>query len=97
MTRTLDGLYCRYYYWLMTRAVKRTISVPAEVFTAVEAEVADRESVSTFFSEGARLLLRRRAAERGIAQYESEHGRLTQDELAEADRLLDAVNQRRRR
>lgn len=73
----------------MTSVVKRTISVPTEVFTAIEAEVADGESLSTLFSEGARLLLRQRAGERAISTYESEHGPISQDALDEADRLLD--------
>jgi len=69
--------------------VKRTISVPADVFAAVEAEVTDGESLSTLFSEGARLLLRQRAGERAIAAYESEHGSISQQALDKADRLLD--------
>lgn len=73
----------------MASVVKRTISVPADVFAAVEAEVTDDESLSSLFSEGARLLLRRRAGERAIAAYESERGPISQAALDEADRLLD--------
>lgn len=73
----------------MTSVVKRTISVPADVFAAVEAEMTDGESLSTLFSEGARLLLRQRAGQRAIAAYEAEHGPISQDALDEADRLLD--------
>lgn len=73
----------------MTSVVKRTISVPADVFAAVEAEMSDGESLSTLFSEGARLLLRQRAGQRAIAGYEAEHGPISQDALDEADRLLD--------
>lgn len=73
----------------MAPVVKRTISVPADVFAAVEAEATDRESLSTLFVEGARLLLRQRAGQRAIAMYESEHGPISQDALDEADRLLD--------
>jgi len=75
----------------MASVVKRTISVPADVFAAVEAEVTNQESLSTLFSEGARLLLRQRAGERAIATYESEYGPISQDALDEADRLLDEV------
>ncbi len=71
----------------MASVVKRTISVPADVFAAVEAEVTNQESLSTLFSEGARL--RQRAGERAIATYESEYGPISQDALDEADRLLD--------
>lgn len=82
-----------YYRWLyhpgMTSVVKRTISVPADVFAAVETEVRAGESLSSLFTEGARLLLRQRAGERAIAAYESEHGPISQEALAEADRLLD--------
>ncbi|MGI8413232.1 MAG: hypothetical protein ACR2LV_07905 [Solirubrobacteraceae bacterium] len=73
----------------MTPVVKRTISVPADVFAAVQAEVTDRESLSTLFSEGARLLLRQRAGRRAIAAYECEHGPISQNALDEADRRLD--------
>lgn len=73
----------------MVSVVKRTISVPADVFVAVEAEVTEGESLSALFSEGARLLLRQRAGERAIATYESAHGPISQDALDEADRLLD--------
>ena len=73
----------------MTSVVKRTISVPADVFAAVEAEVGDGESLSTLFAEGARLLLRQRAGERAVATYESEHGQISQHALDDADRLLD--------
>ena len=78
----------------MTGVVKRTISVPADVFAAVEAEVAPGESVSTLFSEGARLLLRRRAALRGIAAYEDERGPISAAALAAADAELDAAGVR---
>ena len=78
-------MYCRG----VTSVVKRTISVPADVFAAVKAEVTDGESLSTLFSEGARLLLRQRAGERAIATYESEHGPISQAALDEADRMLD--------
>jgi len=82
----------RWYRWLyswLLSAVKRTISVPADVFAAVEAEVTDGESLSALFSEGARLRLRQRAGERAIAAHESEHGRISQEALDKADRLLD--------
>jgi hypothetical protein len=73
----------------MGSVVKRTISVPAEIFAAVQAEAAGGESVSTLFAEGARLLLRQRAGRRAIAAYEAEHGPISVEALAEADRLLD--------
>lgn len=82
------------YHTGMASVVKRTISVPADVFAAVEAEVGDGESLSTLFSEGARLLLRRRAGERAIAAYESEHGPISQVSLEQADRLLDGAGLR---
>lgn len=78
----------------MTSVVKRTISVPADVFAAVEAEVTNRESLSALFSEGARLLVRQRAGQRAVAAYESEHGPISQQALDEADRLLDQAGLR---
>ena len=78
----------------MASVVKRTISVPTDVFAAVEAEVTAGESLSTLFSEGARLLLRQRAGQRAIALYEAEHGPISQAALDEADRLLDEAGLR---
>lgn len=85
----MDWYYQRLYHLAMTSVVKRTISVPADVFAAVEAEVTEGESLSTLFSDGARLLLRQRAGERAVASYEAEHGPISQEALHEADRLLD--------
>ena len=73
----------------MASVVKRTISVPADVFAAVERERTDDESLSTLFSEGARLLVRQRAGVRAIALYEAENGPITDAALDEADRALD--------
>lgn len=73
----------------MSSVVKRTISVPADVFAAVESEVGAGESVSAMFSEGARLLLRQRSARRAVADYEARNGPMPQAALDEADRLLD--------
>ena len=78
----------------MSSVVKRTISVPSDVFAAVDAEVTPAESLSTLFSEGARLLLRQRAGQRAIALYEAECGRISEAALDEADRLLDAAGLR---
>ncbi len=78
----------------MASVVKRTISVPTDVFAAVEAEVTSTESLSTLFSEGARLLLRQRAGQRAIALYEAEHGPISQTALDDADRLLDEAGLR---
>lgn len=75
----------------MTSVVKRTISVPADVFAAVEAEVTASQSLSTLFSEGARLPLRQRAGARAVTTYEAEHGPISQAALDEADRLLDGT------
>ncbi|MCL2850640.1 MAG: hypothetical protein FWE61_11470, partial [Micrococcales bacterium] len=53
--------------------------------------VGPGESLSELFSEGARLLLRQRAALRGIAAYEAEHGQISAQALAAADAELDAA------
>jgi len=52
------------------------------------------QSLSTLFSEGARLLLGQRAGQRAVAAYESEHGPISQQALDEADRLLDQAGLR---
>jgi len=75
----------------MTTVVKRTISVPTDVFEAVAAQVGPGESLSELFSEGARLLLRQRSAMLAVAEYEAEHGPISAEALAAADAELDAA------
>lgn len=72
--------------------VKRSLSFPPDVFAALEAEASEEHTtVSALVTEAARRLLVARAGMRAVAQWEAEHGALTADELAAADRELDAA------
>lgn len=74
----------------MSAVVKKSLSFPTALFTAVEAEAsAEGVSTSAAFAEAAELWLIRRRGLAGVRAWESEHGVLTAEELAEADRALD--------
>ncbi len=88
-----DATLLRYYRWLYRRpvaVVKRTVSIEPDVWASVEQLARSQDlGVSTVIN---RLLRRERVIERGLAavqEWESEHGALTDAELAEADRMLD--------
>ena len=73
-------------------AAKLAISVDADVHArVVRAARADRVSVSAWKTEAARRALRIRDGLAAVAEWEAEHGRLSEDELAAADMLLDSV------
>ena len=75
---------------LMGTVVKRSISLPADLFAAVEQEAAeDGRTVSAALSEAADLWLVSRRGLRAVRAWEREHGALTAEELAAADRVLD--------
>lgn len=74
----------------MGRVVKKSLSFPPDVFEELEAEAAARGmTVSALVTSAAEDLLRRRRGLAAVAEFEAEHGAFTQEELAEADRLLD--------
>ena len=74
----------------MGNVVKRSLSFPPDVFAAVEEEaLAAGVGVSTALTEAARQWLVVRRGLRAVAEWEAEHGALTTEELAAADRLLD--------
>ena len=74
----------------MALVVKRSLSFPADLFAAVEAEArAEGVPVSTLMTAAARQWLVVRAGLRAVAEWEAEHGPFTEAELAEADDLLD--------
>ena len=82
----------------MSNVVKRSLSFPPDVFAAVEEEaIAAGVGVSTALTEAARQWLVVRRGLRAVADWESEHGALTSDELDAADRLLDGKPAARRR
>lgn len=74
----------------MSSVVKRSISLPAEIFEALELQAAkEGRTVSAALADAADLWLATRRGLRTVRAWEREHGTLTADELAEADRVLD--------
>jgi hypothetical protein len=77
----------------VSTVVKRSISLPVEVFAALEQEAAeDGRTVSATLADAADLWLVARRGLRAVRAWEREHGALTADELAEADRVLDRAD-----
>jgi hypothetical protein len=74
----------------MSSAVKRSISLPADVFAALELQAAEEgRTVLAALADAADLWLATRRGRRAVLAWEREHGVLTADELAAADRELD--------
>ncbi len=81
----------------MSSVVKRSISLPAEVFDALERQAADEgRTVSAALAEAADLWLATRRGLRAVRTWERRHGELTAEEIAAADRALDEVGVGRR-
>lgn len=80
-----------YYHSVsMATVVKRSVSLPAELFAALEQEAAqDGRTMSATLTEAADLWLLSRRGLRAVRAWEREHGALTADELAAADRVLN--------
>jgi len=77
----------------MSSVVKRSISLPAAVFEELELQAAeDGRTVSAALADAADLWLATRRGLRAVRAWEREHGTLTADELAEADRTLDRAS-----
>jgi len=82
----------------MPTVVKRSISLPAEVFAALEHEAAEGgRTISSTLTEAADLWLASRRGLRALHAWERQHGALNADELAVADELLDEAGVRRSR
>jgi hypothetical protein len=83
--------------WLMSSVVKRSISLPAEVFEALEVQAAEEgRTVSAALADAADMWLATRRGLRGVRAWERKHGALTAEELAEADATLDRAGVARR-
>lgn len=81
----------------MSSVVKRSISLPSEVFEALEQQAAaDGRTISAELADAAELWLHTRRGLRAVRAWERVHGALTADELADADRLLDRAGVGRR-
>lgn len=82
---------------LMPTVVKRSISLPADVFEALEAQAAEEgRTVSAALADAADLWLATRRGLRSVRSWEREHGALTAEELEAADRELDRAGIGRR-
>jgi hypothetical protein len=76
--------YRLYYLEAVAQRQKRSISLPAELADAIErAAAAEGTTVSGWLAVTAAHRLRLDAGRRAIAEWESENGPLTPDELAD--------------
>lgn len=81
------------YHSTMSTVVKRSISLPADVFAALEHEAAlDDRTISAVVAEATEQWLRVRRGLAAVREWEHDHGALTAAELAEADAALDRAN-----
>jgi hypothetical protein len=81
----------------MASVVKRSISLPADLFEALELQAAEEgQTVSAALTDAADLWLGTRRGLRAVRTWERQHGTLTAEELAEADRMLDRAGVSRR-
>jgi hypothetical protein len=82
----------RSYHELVGNVVKKSVSVPDVVWAAAEAEAVNgHTTVSALVTEALEHLLAIRAGLQAVADWESEHGVLSAEALAEADATLDAA------
>ena len=85
------------YHSDVSSVVKRSISLPADLFKALELQAAEEgRTVSAALSDAADLWLATRRGLRAVRAWEREHGALTAEELAAADRELDRARVGRR-
>ncbi len=76
--------YPLYYHARMAQRDKRSVSFPPELARAIDAAAtASGTSFSGWIAETASHRLRLEAGRRGVAEWESEYGPLTERELAE--------------
>ena len=76
----------------MRSVVKRSVSLPSELFEALESQAtAEGRTVSAALTDAADLWLSTRRGLKAVRAWERQHGALTASELAEADRILDAA------
>jgi hypothetical protein len=74
----------------MAGVVKKSISVPDIIWSAAEEEAVNgHTTVSALVTEALENLLAIRSGLRAVHEWEREHGEFTDEELAEADRILD--------
>ena len=88
-----DGLALvlpRYYHENVAGVVKKSVSVPAEIWAAAEEEAAAKGiTVSALIAEALDHLVTIQRGLRAVAEYQAENGPFTEEELAWADALFD--------
>ena len=88
----LRSWYHRWCYREVVAVVKRSVSLDAEVAAAAEAAASeDGMSFSAWLSEAAHRQLLVREGLRGVAEWETDAGPLSPDELAAGEVLLDRL------
>ena len=71
---------------------KRSISLPPALAAAIDLEAArSGTTMSAWIAKAAAHQLRLEAGRRGIAEWELEHGQLTEEELAEARKTVNQL------
>ena len=74
----------------MSSVVKRSVSLPAELFARLENEAANEgRTVSAALADAADLWLSTRKGLRAVRSWERANGALTATERADADAILD--------
>ena len=87
----------RSYHDAVPSVVKRSVSLPSDVFEALELQAAEEgRTVSAALADAADLWLASRRGLRAVRAWERQHGALTAEELAEADHTLDEARVGRR-
>lgn len=80
----------RSYRGVMSSVVKRSISLPTELFDALEGQAAaEGRTVSSIVSEATERWLAMRRGIAAVRAWEGQHGTLSEAELAAADEALD--------
>ena len=85
------------YHTAVASVVKRSVSLPAELFERLENEAAEEgRTVSATLADAADLWLSMRKGLKAVRGWERANGALTAAELAEADSILDRAGVGRR-
>jgi hypothetical protein len=76
--------YLLYYHLGMAQRDKRSVSFPPDLAKAIDAAAAESGTTfSAWIADTASHRLRLDAGRRGVAEWEAEHGPLSEQELAE--------------
>ncbi|MCY7297906.1 MAG: hypothetical protein LH616_01680 [Ilumatobacteraceae bacterium] len=76
----------------MASVIKRSLSLPSDIFEALQLQANEEgKTVSAALTDAADLWLSIRRGLKSVRARERHHGALSAVELADADRLLDAV------